>query len=81
LEIILFTLVAAMLYVVADGIVKAIEKRQGKLLKNRSIVFFGIITVMALITFNLLQVFGPGLGLLPSSPAEEVVSPVQQPAN
>lgn len=79
MEILLFTLVGAILYVTADGIVKAIEKRKGELLKNRSIVFFGIITLLALVTFNLLQRFGPELGLLPSVPVDEAISPTQTP--
>ena len=71
MEILLFTLVAIILYLVADSIVKAIEKRKGKLLENRSIIFFVIISVLALTTFNLLQEYGPGLGLLPDAPVEE----------
>jgi len=66
LEIILFTTVAIVLYVVSDNIVKAIEKRRGELLPNRSVIFFAIIAVLATISFNLLQTYGPQLGLLPS---------------
>ena len=65
MEILLFTLVAIILYLVSDGIVKAIEKRKGELLKNRSLIFFAIIFVLAITTFYLLQTYGPGLGLLP----------------
>ena len=72
MEILLFTLVGVILYVASDAIVKAIEKKRGKLLPNRSIIFFGIITVMALVTFNLLENYGPQLGLLPAS------TPVQE---
>ncbi|RLA03946.1 MAG: hypothetical protein DRQ47_04220 [Gammaproteobacteria bacterium] len=67
MEIVLFTLVAVILYSVTDNIVKAIEKRKGGLLENRSMIFFAIITVLALITFNLLQTYGPELGLLPNA--------------
>jgi hypothetical protein len=73
LEILLFTLVAIILYLVSDGIVKAIEKQKGELLENRSIIFFIIIFVLAVVTFNLLQTYGPGLGLLPN--ATEIESP------
>ena len=66
MEIILFTTVAIVLYVVSDNIVKAIEKRRGELLPNRSVIFFAIIAVLATISFNLLQTYGPQLGLLPS---------------
>lgn len=73
MEIILFTLVAIVLYLAADSILKAIEKRKGEPLANRNIVFFIIISVLALTTFNLLETYGPGLGLLPKPPVEETV--------
>ncbi|MCP3674128.1 MAG: TssN family type VI secretion system protein [Gammaproteobacteria bacterium] len=73
MEILLFTLVAIILYQVADGLLKAIEKRKGKLLENRSLIFFVIITVLALASFNLLQKFGPSLGLLPGAAPTEIV--------
>ena len=63
MEILLFTLVAILLYVISDGIIKAIEKKKGKLLENRSIYFFVIITVLAISTFSLIQRFGSDLGL------------------
>lgn len=78
MEILLFTATAIVLYVVSDGIVKAIEKRNGKLLKNRSIIFFAIIAVLSTVTFNLIQNYGPQLGLLPTPPIQEAVSPAPQ---
>jgi len=76
LEVILFTIVAAGLYVISDSIVKAIEKNKGEILKNRSIIFFAIITVLSLITFNVLQTYGPQMGLLPTpNPAQEITQP------
>ena len=77
MEILLFTLVAIILYLVSDSIVKAIEKRKGAVLENRSIYFFIIITVLAVITFNLIQKFGPGLGLLPEPAVQQVQQPDQ----
>ncbi len=74
MEILLFTLVAIILYQVADGLLKAIEKRKGKLLENRSLIFFVIITVLALTTFNLLQMFGPSLGLIPETAPTEITT-------
>ncbi len=70
MEIILFTLVAIVLYIVSDSIVKAIEQRNSALQKYRSIIFFVIIMVLAVTTFSLLQNYGPELGLLPTPPAE-----------
>ncbi len=77
LEILLFTVVAAALYVISDSIVKAIEKRKGALLENRSIIFFSIITVLALVTFNLLQAYGHELGLFPEPIVQEVIQPAE----
>ncbi len=57
MEIIGFTIVALALYVAADAILVAIEKKLGRTLESRSIVFFVIITVLAVITFNLIQYF------------------------
>jgi len=71
LEIILFTLVAAALYVVSDSIVKAIEKYRGQVLENRSIIFFIIIMTLALFTFNMIETYGPQVGLLPDSTAQQ----------
>ena len=79
MEIVLFTLVAIILYLVSDSILKAIEKRKGKVLENRSLIFFVIITVLALITFNILQVYGPELGLLPNQAVEEAASSATKP--
>ena len=67
MEVLLFTLVAIILYLVSDGLVKAIEKQKGELLENRSIIFFIIIFTLAVTTFYLLQTYGPGLGLLPNT--------------
>ena len=80
MEILLFTFVGVTLYVVSDAIVKAIEKKKGKLLPNRSLIFFGIILVLSTITFNLLQTFGPQLGLLPKKNTQQVSKqPSEQP--
>lgn len=75
MEILLFTATAMALYVISDSILKAIEKKQGKLLPNRSVIFFIIIAVLSTITFELMQTFGPELGLLPDSATQEPASP------
>ena len=54
MEIILFTLNAIVIYLLADWIIRLIEKRKGEVLKNRQIVFFAIFLVLALISFNVL---------------------------
>jgi predicted PurR-regulated permease PerM len=54
-EIILFTLNAAIIYLLSDWLVRMIEKRTGKVLKQRQVVFFVIFLVLALVSFQVLQ--------------------------
>jgi len=55
MEIVVFTLNAIVIYGLSDWIVRTIERRRGEVLKNRQVVFFVIILVLALISFELLQ--------------------------
>lgn len=55
LEIIYYTLVAAGLYFISDWILDRIEVSRGERFKNRSVIFFLIILVLAFISFNLMQ--------------------------
>ncbi len=55
MEIAVFTLNAIVIYFVSDWIVKMIETRRGKALKQRQIVFFAVILILALISFRLLR--------------------------
>jgi len=54
-EISYFTLAAVLLYFISDWILNQIEKSKGERLPNRSFVFFGIILVLSVITFNLIE--------------------------
>ena len=54
MEILLFTLNAIIIYLLADWIIRTLEKRKGQVLKNRQIVFFAVFLALALISFNLL---------------------------
>ena len=54
MEVLLFTLNAAIIYLLADWIIRAIESRKGQVLKNRQVVFFAVFLPLALISFNLL---------------------------
>jgi hypothetical protein len=54
MEILLFTLNAILIYLLADWIIRAIEKKKGEVLKNRQIIFFVVFLPLALISFNLL---------------------------
>lgn len=55
LEIVWYTLVAIMLYLVSDWILDRIETSRGERLANRNIVFFAIIGVLSLIVFQIIQ--------------------------
>ena len=55
-EILLFTLVAIVIYLVSDWAIRMIEVRRGEVLKNRQVIFFAIFLVMALISFRVLRV-------------------------
>lgn len=59
-ELILFTLNAVVIYLVADRLVRMIERRRGAALKQRQVVFFVIFLVLALVSFRLMQMLlGP----------------------
>jgi hypothetical protein len=53
-EIIYFTLVAIGLYFASDWILARIETARGRQFENRSVIFFVIILVLALVSFQLL---------------------------
>jgi hypothetical protein len=54
-EILLFTLTGIALYFLSDWLLVLIELKRGKPLENRSVVFFVIILVLALVSFELMQ--------------------------
>jgi len=54
-DLVLFTLNAIVIYLVADWMVRLIEKRRGGTLKQRQIIFFIIFLSLALISFRLLK--------------------------
>jgi len=61
IEILIFTLNAIIIYFVADWIVRMIEARRGEVFKQRQVVFFVVILVLALVTFRLLRMLlAPG---------------------
>ncbi len=55
MELIYFTLVAIILYIVSDKIVLTIERKRGERLQNRSVVFFLIIITLSIISFSIIQ--------------------------
>jgi len=55
MEILVFTLNAIVVYLLADWIIRTMERRRGEVLKNRQIIFFVVFLSLALISFNVLQ--------------------------
>ena len=57
MQIVYFTLVAAILYLGSNWILERIEVAAGKRLKNRSVVFFGILLTLALVSFSVIRAY------------------------
>ncbi len=53
-ELIAFTLVGIALYFFSDWLLDRIEQARGARLANRSLVFFAIVSVLALASFQLI---------------------------
>lgn len=55
MEIVYFTIVAVGLYFVADALLDRIERARGARFEQRGLVFFAIILVLSLATFQLMS--------------------------
>lgn len=55
MEILYYTLVGGGLYFISDGILRRIEAYRGARFQNRSIIFFVIILVLAVGSFQIMQ--------------------------
>jgi len=55
MEVVVFTLNAVVIYLLADWILRRIEARKGTILKQRQVVFFVVFLSLALVSFNLLR--------------------------
>ena len=55
MEAIYFTLTAVVLYFAADWILNRIEVAAGRRFENRTLIFFGILLLMALVSFSIIQ--------------------------
>jgi surface polysaccharide O-acyltransferase-like enzyme len=55
MEILLFTLNAIVIYLLADWVVRTMETRRGEALKHRQAVFFGVFLVLVLLSFKVLR--------------------------
>jgi surface polysaccharide O-acyltransferase-like enzyme len=60
LEILIFTLNAIVVYLVSDWLVRLIERRRGVPVKQRQVLFFVIFLVLALVSFQLLNILIAG---------------------
>ena len=55
----LFTLLAVVLYLVADRALNALELRAGRRFEYRSLVFFAILLALAIAVFSAVRRFAP----------------------
>ena len=55
MDVVYFTLVAIALYVVSDWALKRIEIARGERLEHRSLIFFGILLTLTLISFAIIR--------------------------
>ncbi|MCP4941714.1 MAG: hypothetical protein GY924_06980 [Planctomycetaceae bacterium] len=55
MELVVFTLNAIVVYLLADWIIRTLETRKGAALKHRQVVFFIVFLSLALISFNVLR--------------------------
>ena len=60
MQILLFTALAAVLYLVSDRALNALEVRAGRRFEYRSLIFFVILLVLAVLAFSAVQRFAPG---------------------
>ena len=54
-QVLIFTIVAVGLYFLSDWIIRLIEQQRGEPLANRSLVFFVIILVLSVTSFQIIQ--------------------------
>jgi len=59
MQILLFTALAIVLYLVADRLLVVLEVRAGRRFENRSLIFFAILLVLAVVAFAAVQRFAP----------------------
>lgn len=57
MNIVYFTLVAAVLYLLSDWILNRIEVMAGRRFEYRSLLFFAILLILALASFSLIRVY------------------------
>ncbi|MFO1301506.1 MAG: hypothetical protein U1F17_17185 [Burkholderiaceae bacterium] len=55
MDLVYFVITAAVLYLAADRLLDALERRAGRRFEQRSLVFFALLLGMALVTFALIR--------------------------
>ena len=55
MELVYFTITAVVLYIVSDRLLQTLELRAGRRFENRSLVFFAILLVLALLSFTMIR--------------------------
>ena len=55
MQYVYFTLAAIFLYLASEMILTKIEAKRGKPLPNRSVIFFAIILVLAVVSFKVIE--------------------------
>ncbi|RPH59957.1 MAG: hypothetical protein EHM83_15075 [Burkholderiales bacterium] len=55
MDIVYFTLTAIVLYVVADRLLDAMERRAGRRFGQRSLIFFALLLAMSLVSFAVIR--------------------------
>ena len=55
MDIIYFTVTAAILYLLSDRILGMVEARAGRRYEQRTLIFFAILLTLALVTFTLIR--------------------------
>jgi hypothetical protein len=60
MQMILFTVVGVVLYLVSDRLLDALERRAGRRFEYRSLVFFAILLALAVATFAAMRHLAPG---------------------
>jgi hypothetical protein len=61
MEMLLFTALAVVLYLVADRALNALEVRAGRRFEHRSLIFFAILLALAIAVFSAVQRFAPAV--------------------
>ena len=57
MELVYFTVVAVVLYFVSDWILRVVESGFGRTFEHRTLIFFGILLTLALISFWIIREF------------------------